>query len=159
MHLICSPWLSSRKILHISLFVCFWIISDFNASESCWSDSPGKLEASHLHASRGCASCPASAEDRSSAASCTIYAMNNRPSAQAARDEAGVRVPNFQAKEIHWALRQCSRALAGQGNGKTFKTGCQSIFLQATEVYCDLAPAREGKIVNNLLLTKNICVS
>lgn len=157
MPLACSQWLSSKKILHMSLFVCFQILSDFNADESCWSDSPGKLRASRLHTSRGCASCPVLLKTRSSAASCSTRPMNNHPSAPAAWDEAGVRVPDFQAKETHWAQRQGSKALARLGNRKLFKADFQSILLGVTRFCYVLAPAGEGKTGNNLP-TKNTCM-
>lgn len=97
MHLICSPWPSSRKILHISLFVCFQILSDFNASECCCSDSPGKLQASSLCMSSGCANYPASAEDWEP--SCLPQRLSHE---QISQEEAGVSA-STQAEEALWA--------------------------------------------------------
>lgn len=61
---------------HILVYL-FLILSDFNAGESCWSDSPGKLQGSHLRTSRGCASCPAAAEDPDLSALLEHLPMNN----------------------------------------------------------------------------------
>lgn len=116
MPLACSPWLSSKKILHMSLFVCFQILSDFNADESCWSDSPGKLLVSHLRTSRGCASCPVLLKTRSSAASCSIHPMNNHSSAPAAWDKAGVGECQISKQRKHTELRD-KAAKRSQGLG------------------------------------------
>lgn len=69
----------------------------FNASESCWSDSPGKLQAL-------AGAVPAALillKTRSSAASSTIHHRKNHAPEQAAQDEADVKASDFQAKEIY----------------------------------------------------------